>query len=73
MQKKKYFQITSRVISEYLGTRVSKEELTVLTFSLFGMCNWIYHWYRPNGPVEPEELSNMICEIFFNGVNKYKR
>ena len=66
--EKKYFDIVARVLSEYLKGRIEKHTLTALTFTFFGMMNWIYSWYNPKGPLRPEELSRIIFETFTKGV-----
>jgi AcrR family transcriptional regulator len=63
-----YLQIVTRVLSEYLGPRPKKDLVTALAFSLFGMMNWIYSWYDPRKSLKPEELSNLVFEIFTKGV-----
>lgn len=39
----------------------------VAAYTLFGMMNWIYTWYDPEGPVGVEELAESICRLFLNG------
>ena len=39
----------------------------VAAYTLFGMMNWIYTWYDPEGPVGVEELADSICRLFLNG------
>jgi TetR/AcrR family transcriptional regulator, cholesterol catabolism regulator len=68
-REKHYFGIVAGVLSEYLGSRADKTTVTALTFSLFGMMNWIYSWYDPRKPLTPKELSNLIFEIFVRGVS----
>lgn len=34
---------------------------------LIGMLNWTDTWYRPSGPVKPQELSNLIARLFLRG------
>jgi len=67
-QEKQYHQIVSRILSELLGGQVSKDQLKVLTFILFGTCNGIYYWYDPKGSVTPEELSKMMSGILCKGL-----
>ena len=67
-QEKQYHQIVSRVLSELLGGQVSKDQLKVLTFILFGTCNGIYYWYDPKGSMTPEELSKIISDILCKGL-----
>ncbi len=67
-QEKQYHQIVSRVLSDLLGGQVSKDQLKVLTFILFGTCNGIYYWYDPKGSMTPEELSKIISDILCRGL-----
>jgi TetR/AcrR family transcriptional regulator, cholesterol catabolism regulator len=39
----------------------------VATFSLFGMMNWIYNWYRPGRDVPVEQLAEQMSRIFLGG------
>ena len=73
-KEKKYFQIASGVLSEFFGgqTKINNGRITVMTFLLFGMCNWVYSWYNPKGDITPEELSEMIWTLFLNGVNRLR-
>jgi AcrR family transcriptional regulator len=71
-KERKYFRLIADVLSVLLGRRVSKGQLTVITFTLLGMCNWIYSWYNPKGPITPKELSDIIFCIFFKGISAYQ-
>jgi len=39
----------------------------VATFSLFGMMNWLYNWYRPGADVPVEPLVEDMYRIFLHG------
>jgi len=43
-------------------------DLTTATFGIFGMINWLYHWYRPNKRLSLEELAEHIINILFYGL-----
>jgi hypothetical protein len=43
-----------------------------MTLTLFGMCNWIYHWYKPKKFVSPKELSEIISDLFCRGISSYE-
>lgn len=76
MKEKKYLNIVARVLSDYFGRNIPKDQLKVITFCLFGMCNWIYSWYDPKGPVIPQKLAKIIYSIFSVGVrelNEFKK
>jgi AcrR family transcriptional regulator len=39
----------------------------VAAYSLFGMMNWIYNWYDPNGDLGVELLAQNVGRIFLGG------
>lgn len=43
-------------------------DLNVITFSINGMANWVYHWYRPEGPMGVRELTDQMADIFLHGI-----
>jgi AcrR family transcriptional regulator len=63
-KQKEYFALVAQTISSCLRGGIDKDRLTILTFSLLGMCNWIYAWYNPKGNITPEQLSQVIFENF---------
>jgi AcrR family transcriptional regulator len=66
--ERQYFEITANVISQLPSLNERKEIVTTLTFTLYGMMNWIYSWYDPKGKVKPNELSDLIFRIFAGGI-----
>jgi TetR/AcrR family transcriptional regulator, cholesterol catabolism regulator len=42
-------------------------DLTVATYALFGMMNWIYNWYDPGGKLSVNQLVDNITRLFLNG------
>lgn len=41
---------------------------TVCTFALFGMVQWAFGWYNPNGSIRPDQLSDVFTRIFTKGI-----
>ncbi len=72
-KEKKYFEILVKVLSEFYAGKLAKEKLNVIAFSLFGMCNNIYHWYDPKGRITPQELAEIIHTFFYEGIQGYSR
>lgn len=66
-KEKEYNRITHKVLSEYFGPSMKKNQVTAVTFILLGMCNSIYA-YNPENPVSPKEMSQMIYDILVDGV-----
>lgn len=50
------------------GRLSEKLDLNVITFSINGMANWVYHWYRPDGRMGVGELTDQMAEILLNGI-----
>ena len=42
-------------------------DLTVATYALFGMMNWIYNWYDPRGKLSVSQLVDNITRLFLAG------
>jgi len=40
----------------------------VAAFALLGMVNWLYQWYRPEGPVKQHEIAQAYSELLFRGL-----
>jgi AcrR family transcriptional regulator len=45
-------------------------DLTVLNFSIFGIINWFFRWYREGGRLSKEEVADNIWKIVFHGMLK---
>jgi TetR/AcrR family transcriptional regulator, cholesterol catabolism regulator len=67
-KKQQYTQLVRQILSEVqrAGGR-RKIDLTVATYALFGMMNWIYNWYDPRGPLSVTELVENLTRLFFSG------
>ena len=69
-KKQQYTQLVRRILSEVQEARVSRGQqidLTVATYALFGMMNWIYNWYDPRGLLSVNELVENITRLFLYG------
>jgi TetR/AcrR family transcriptional regulator, cholesterol catabolism regulator len=68
-RKDKYTKLARLILREIQETQDSKEpiDLTVATYALFGMMNWIYNWYDPLGKLNVSDLAGNIMKLFLNG------
>ncbi len=68
-RKDKYTKLARRILHEVQNSQGNKEtiDLTVATYALFGMMNWIYNWYDPQGKLKVSELANNLLKLFLNG------
>jgi AcrR family transcriptional regulator len=65
-KKRRYADLCASLLSA-LRPEGSPIEQRVATFSLFGMLNWIYNWYRPERDVPVGELAVEMCRLFLDG------
>lgn len=65
-RKRAYTALVTEIL-EALAPDARSVDLRIATFSLFGMMNWIYTWYRPDrdGPVET--LASEMTRLFLGG------
>lgn len=38
------------------------------SMAILGMVNWVYHWYRPQGPSTPEEIGSAFADLVVGGL-----
>ena len=43
---------------------------TVLTFGILGMVAWVYRWFRPDEPLNRDQLIDVFSEMIIDGVRK---
>src|SRR5215204_6528797 len=68
-RKDKYTKLARQILREVQQTQESKEpiDLTVAAYALFGMLNWIYNWYDPQGKLNVSDLASNVMKLFLNG------
>jgi AcrR family transcriptional regulator len=68
-KKEKYTKLASRILKEIQQRPENKSQvdLTVATYALFGMMNWIYNWYDPRGKLKVAELVDNVTRLFLHG------
>jgi AcrR family transcriptional regulator len=68
-RKDNYTKLARQILREVQETQQSKEpvDLTVATYALFGMMNWIYNWYDPQGKLNVSDLASNVMKLFLNG------
>src|SRR5437899_2008887 len=68
-KKEKYARVARKILREIeeQGRTKVRIDLTVATYALFGMMNWIYNWYDPRGKLSVDQLVDNITRLFLNG------
>ncbi len=67
-EKREYDRAIERVVGEGIAEgRVRKLPPTLLVFGLLGLCNWLHKWYRPEGPLAPDEIARVLTDLLERG------
>jgi TetR/AcrR family transcriptional regulator, cholesterol catabolism regulator len=72
-RKKDYLHFVEHLIAdvqrnaERKGNSLSPVTPRAAALALVGMINWIYQWYKPDGPLTGEAIVKQYTDIFFRG------
>lgn len=68
-RKEKYAKLARKILREIQSQSSTGAgvDLTIATYALFGMMNWIYNWYDPRGKLSVNQLVDNITRLFLNG------
>jgi AcrR family transcriptional regulator len=68
-RKDKYTKLARKILQDVQDSREHprKIDLTVATYALFGMMNWIYNWYDPQGKLKVHDLAQHLTQLFLGG------
>jgi len=80
--KERYFNLGRQLVVDLVpkhGARAGSSrrsypdhaELDRLTYTYFGMLNWVHGWYEPNRHGAPEALARTIFRLLISGVARY--
>ena len=42
----------------------------IASYAIIGLCNWTYHWYKPDGRLTPHQISKIYINLLENGYLK---
>lgn len=62
----KRFSAVIHAINPDLST--GRPLLMPVTMSLFGMMNWVYMWFRPDGPITREDYADVATTLILEGI-----
>jgi len=68
-KKEKYTALARKILKEIQQKQSNAQEidLTVSTYALFGMMNWIYNWYDPKRKLKVSQLVDNVTLLFLRG------
>lgn len=71
--RRQYSEMCTEILRDLRRLRGAGEvaPLSVSTYALFGMINWIYTWYRADGDVSVDRLAEHLYQLFLSGFMGY--
>ncbi len=68
-RKKDYVHFVEHLVADVQRQRNSTSRVNprAAAFALLGMINWIYQWFKPDGPLSGEAIVQQFTDIFFRG------
>ena len=68
-RKKRYVRFLEDAFKEGIAAgQIRNVDPTIASFSFLGSVLWSYKWYRPEGRITPQQLSDGTIDLFFNGL-----
>lgn len=69
-RKKAYIRFLEDLIAQVQQQASGKPSISprLATFALLGIVNWLYQWYRPEGPIKQHEIAQAYADFFFRGL-----
>jgi AcrR family transcriptional regulator len=70
-RRDEYEEVFRKLVGDCIreGTFAAVDEKFAALLILSSM-NWIYQWYRADGPMTPEEIARKLTEMIFNGLRR---
>jgi TetR/AcrR family transcriptional regulator, cholesterol catabolism regulator len=67
-ERRMYDELIEGVIREGVEAgRLAPLSPKLLSFAILGMCNWLYQWYQPDGPLSADEVARIFIQLVEHG------
>ncbi|BDG60492.1 TetR/AcrR family transcriptional regulator [Caldinitratiruptor microaerophilus] len=69
-KRDRYEALVRELVEEGMRSGEFRQDLDprIVTFAIFGMCNWTYQWLRPDGPLTPRQVGEMFSSLILQGL-----
>jgi len=66
--KREYDGAIERVVREGVEAgRLRPLPAKLVVFGILGMCNWLHKWYKPQGPLSPDQIADVFVDLLERG------
>jgi hypothetical protein len=67
-ERRVYDGLIEGVITEGIQAgRLAPLPAKLVSFAILGMCNWLYQWYQPDGPLSADEVARNFIQLVEQG------
>jgi AcrR family transcriptional regulator len=67
--RREYFELLRSILARGMEEGVFRDgESTIITFQLFGMMNWTWTWFDPEGDVTVENIAKTFLDTILHGL-----
>jgi TetR/AcrR family transcriptional regulator, cholesterol catabolism regulator len=67
--RNEYFDLIRNIVGRGIRSgQFRDEDPAMVTFMIFGMCNWMWTWFKPDGRWEVEEIADTFSTIVLAGL-----
>lgn len=69
-RKRRYIHFLEELIAKVQEDSANPPLISarLAAFALLGMINWLYQWYRADGPIPESQLAGIYSDFFFRGL-----
>jgi AcrR family transcriptional regulator len=68
-RKRDYFEKLRNTLGQVKEEgKLQDVNVTTAAFSILGMINWLSRWYRPEGPLTPDQIGEELSKIVLHGL-----
>lgn len=68
-QKERYVVDAFAQVIAKVRQELAREQIKPVTMTLFGMMNWTFTWFRPDGPIDRTAMAEIVSQMFLHGVH----
>ena len=65
--EREYLDLLTGLVRDARGAQDGPEH-QIAAFGLFGMVNWLYTWFDPDGALTPSQVADQYADLFLHGL-----
>lgn len=60
-------------VARSVDRALDADRVDALTLGVFGMCNWAYQWFDPEGPLSGPQLADLYTDLAISGLHQREK